>query len=404
MKAPLTGNLTVLAWQGHRLTPATATQPVAASVFCHGRACGRRRCRGCRSGRSLPPAGPVLFHMRHRRRRGAGKPRGTRVSRRRNDGLRRRWRRRTGCSTAARRSRSTVRSPSGWGLPSTPRRTWPRGHSEATTAALAPVRADCKERVVILFADTRSGDQADVVAGAYRAAGPFVPAGRLAEREGPIPPSSWVAAPCTTRSWPSRSARAPAWRGCRGRLLAGQRAYDGHGGEWPPPARARRRPAETVYLEKLGHAGVVLTDARSSNGWRRLRPLAQPELGGRRRHTSRPRARARWRPLSRHRGPRPGRGRVHDSRAGPGHSLGPGSGGKRDPGARRSSASGGADVRLRWASVRSTTSSRLRSTRSAQRRGARRLWPAWPSTHGEIGRIRGAKGDRNHALVVVAFG
>jgi hypothetical protein len=25
-------------------------------------------------------------------------------------------------------------------------------------------------------------------------------------------------------------------------------------------------------------------------------------------------------------------------------------------------------------------------------------------THGEIGRARGAKGDRNHALVVVAFG
>jgi hypothetical protein len=25
-------------------------------------------------------------------------------------------------------------------------------------------------------------------------------------------------------------------------------------------------------------------------------------------------------------------------------------------------------------------------------------------THGEIGRVRGAKGDRNHAVVVVAFG
>ena len=150
---------------------------------------------------------------------------------------------------------------------------------DAATYALAGVEGVPGERALVMFVDTRSGDQADVIAGAYDAAGPTVPltggaAGgpepaQIAEGRvmtdavvavavvAPVAIGVGLAHGCQPRAAPSIVTKAD------GRTLL---QLDG-------------RRAEDVYLEKLGHADTALADGE----FERLavvHPLAQPELSG----------------------------------------------------------------------------------------------------------------------------
>ena len=149
----------------------------------------------------------------------------------------------------------------------------------ASAGALAAVDSTAGSRVLLLFVDTRSGDQAEVVAGAYHAAGPSVPlAGGAAGGKDPFqigegkayedsviavalvspgPIGVGVAHGCSPRSAPSIVTKAD------GRTVL---QLDG-------------RRAEDVYLEKLGLADRVLQDYEFE-AVSVVHPLAQPELSG----------------------------------------------------------------------------------------------------------------------------
>lgn len=278
---------------------------------------------------------------------------------------------------------------------------------QATRNALREAQLRPGHGLLALFIDTSSGDQSEVIAGAYEVAGPDVPltggaaggsqpaqlahgsAGRdrvVAVAIGsPRPVGVGIAHGCSPGAVPGIVTRA------EGRRLM---KIDG-------------RPAETVYLEKLG---VEPADIRDDDAFRALatvHPLAQPELRGdvRLRHVLGrygdgalecataipPNAAIEFsaqteeaiiqstfhavsdalRPL----GTSPARAALVFDCAG------------------RRSALGGAGRALE-AEVGALTSS---------------FGPSPPPlaglyTRGEVGRVRGAKGDRNHAVVVAAFG
>jgi hypothetical protein len=149
----------------------------------------------------------------------------------------------------------------------------------AAGAALAAVESSAASRALLLFVDTRSGDQADMIAGAYEAAGPSVPlaGGAAAGAEpyqiadgkaltdsvvavaiaSPGPIGVGIAHGCQPRSSPSIVTRA------EGRVVL---QLDG-------------RRAEDVYLEKLGALDAPLDDA-AFEALAVVHPLAQPELSG----------------------------------------------------------------------------------------------------------------------------
>jgi len=278
--------------------------------------------------------------------------------------------------------------------------------ASAATAALRNVDVQAGHPLLMLFVDTSSGDQSDVVAGAYEVAGPDVPlvggaaggaepaqlALAVARRDrvvavalvSPDPIGVGVAHGCSPCAVPSIVTRA------EGRVVV---HLDG-------------RPAEQVYLEKLGHPD---SEAIGDDEFERLaavHPIAQPELRG-------------------------------DVRLR--HVLGRANGGGLECATHIPS---GAAVEFRRqtpdAIVRSTfdaVSEALRPLRGPARAalvfdcaGRRRALggPGEPLnaevralmssfggeapqiaglyTRGEVGRVRGAKGDRNHAIVVAAFG
>ena len=271
----------------------------------------------------------------------------------------------------------------------------------ATSTALAGLPAEMPRRLVLLFADTASGDQADVVAGAYRAAGPRVPlAGGGAGGERPAqfadgralrdsvvavaigsqrPVGLGIADGCRTVGSPAIVTKAV------GRTVL---ELDG-------------RPAERVYLEKLAQLGSPLTDEEFER-FAVLHPLAQPELSGdcRLRHV-----------LGRARD-----GGLYCATAVPSHAA-----------VEFTSQDPERVVRSSWDAVSGAVeplagepataaivfdcAGRKRVLGDELRREAaaiRSSFGTTPSiagvyTHGEIGRARGAKGDRNHALVVVAL-
>lgn len=156
----------------------------------------------------------------------------------------------------------------------------PRGAGRrAAQGALSAVDSELGSRVLLMFVDTRSGDQAEAIAGAYVAAGPGVPlaggaAGgpepsQIADGElftdtvvavalvSPGPIGVGVAHGCQPRSAPSIVTKA------EGRVVL---QLDG-------------RRAEDVYLEKLGLADRVLQDWEFE-AVSVVHPLAQPELSG----------------------------------------------------------------------------------------------------------------------------
>jgi hypothetical protein len=274
------------------------------------------------------------------------------------------------------------------------------GH-RSTEAALEGLGSDAD--LVLLFIDSSKGDIADTVSGAYEAAGPRVPlaggaAGGQQKRhfhDGASSTDSVVAVAlasdgplgvgntqtCRTRGTPSIVTRAE-----------GQRIDEIDG-----------RPAEEVYLEQLGFTGVAFDDAEFES-MAITHPLAQPELHGdvRLRHVL---------------------GRTGDGAITVGTSI---------PASAviefteldfdELLASGAASVRQGIDALGGSPPGAALVFDCAGRRRALREGlvqevdaisaalgsPAPPVaglyTSGEVARLRGAKGDRNHAVVTVAFG
>jgi hypothetical protein len=272
-----------------------------------------------------------------------------------------------------------------------------------TCTAEALERLGGQADLVLLFIDSTRGDIADTVSGAYEAAGPAVPlaggaaggAGKRHFHNGRETTDSIVAVAvrserpvglgnaqtCKTRGTPSILTRSS------GQLVE---EIDG-------------RRAEEVYLEQLGFAGVAFDDEEFET-MAITHPIAQPELHGdfRLRHVL---------------------GRTGDG----GIILGTGipesaviefteldfdellaSGASSVHSA--IGALGGADPK---AALVFDCAGRRRALREGIPREVEAITaalgdPTPPSvglyTHGEVARLRGAKGDRNHAVVTVAFG
>ena len=276
----------------------------------------------------------------------------------------------------------------------------------AAAGALSAIDSMVGSRVLLLFVDTRSGDQAEVIAGAYQAAGPSVPlAGGAAGGPQPYqigegktytdsvvavaltapgPIGVGVAHGCSPRSAPSIVTKA------EGRTVL---QLDG-------------RRAEDVYLEKLGLADRVLQDWEFE-AVSVVHPLAQPELSGdvRLRHVL-GRTEEGGLVCATH---LPANAAVEFTDEEPDGIV----------------VSAWDAVTLAQESLEGAPTRAALIFDCAGRKRAlavhgeelereagtliRSLGETAPPlaglyTHGEIGRVRGAKGDRNHAVVVVAFG
>lgn len=271
---------------------------------------------------------------------------------------------------------------------------------DAVARALASTGTHPGHTLVLLFVDPTCGDQAEAVAGAYAAAGPGVPlagggaggcvAGLLAGREllaravvavaivsrGGI--GVGIAQGATSHPTPSIVTRA------EGRALI---ALDG-------------RPAEQVYLERAGCAGAELDDDAFSL-LAALNPLAQPELRGqvRLRHV-----------LGRRDGTLlcataiPTDAAVGFAAQTPAAITRSARAAMRDAVTSLGVAPRAA-LAFDCAGRKRAAAGVLRRSIAAMRDEGGLATPlAGLYTHGEIGRQRGARGDRNHALVVVAFG
>jgi hypothetical protein len=273
---------------------------------------------------------------------------------------------------------------------------------EATAQALAAID-DAPHGIVLLFVDSEAGDQADIVAGAYAVAGGTIPlaggaaGGKARARfaDGRALSDGVVAVAIGS----STSIGVGIAHGCvpRGAPSIVTRS-DG-----PNVIQLDGRPAQDVYFEKLGVVGADLGDDEFA-ALTMIHPLAEPELSG----AVRPRyVRARTADgalvcatsiesnaaveicdqtpetivLS-------ARGAVEDAVS----QLG-----------RPADAALVFDCAARSAWFGSALAEReLEAVAAGFGDPAPCLAGAY--TRGEIGRVRGAKGDRNHSVVVAAFG
>jgi hypothetical protein len=273
----------------------------------------------------------------------------------------------------------------------------------AAAEALFGVALDGNHAALLLFVDSESGDQAEIVAGAYEIAGGRIPlaggaaggharaqfadgeafsgsvvAVALASR---TPIGVGIAHGCLRRGAPSIVTRS------RGRVVL---QLDG-------------RPAEAVYLEKLGMGNVPLS-AADFEAIAMAHPLAQPELRG----DVRPRY---------VRGRAPGGGLVCATSIEANAAVDVC---EHKPEAIVRSAMTAVDEASRQLSGQAEAvvlfDCAARSARFGNPLAAREVEAIISSfgdpppalagvyTRGEIGRVRGAKGDRNYSLVVVALG
>lgn len=272
----------------------------------------------------------------------------------------------------------------------------------AAAKALAQARLAAGHAVMLLFMDPGSGDYSDAIAGAYESAGPHVPlAGGGAG--GRVPAqfaagSSYTDAVVAVALGSSEPIGVGMAHGCRPRGVPAIVTR----------ARGRTvlqldgRPAETVYLEKIGRAGEILSDD-DFEAVAVVHPLGQPELSGdvRLRHVH-GRAPGGGLHCATH---IPANAAVEVSVETPENII--------DSGCRAVEraleALGGAPPR---ASLIFDCAGRRRAAGPDLAREVDAMVDclhgrpplAGVYTHGEVGRIRGAKGDRNHAVVVVAFG
>ena len=273
----------------------------------------------------------------------------------------------------------------------------------AAAEALAGVDGEEGHAVLLLFVDSESGDQAEAVDGAYEIAGGHIPlaggaAGGATRAQfvngdalsgGVVAVAIVSRAPigvgighgCVARGAPSIVTRS------NGRVLF---QLDG-------------RPAEAVYLEKLGMSGVPLSD-EDFEAIAMSHPLAQPELRG----GVRPRY---------VRGRAPGGGLICATGIEANAAVDVC---EQKPEATVRSAVAAVDEAL--AQLRGPAETVLlfdcaaRSARFGNPLASQEIESivstigdpqtalAGTYTRGEIGRIRGAKGDRNYSLVVVALG
>jgi hypothetical protein len=256
--------------------------------------------------------------------------------------------------------------------------------------------------LMLLFIDSTKGDIADTIAGAYETAGPAIPlaggaAGGASKRHfhgGQATSDSVVAVAlaaggtlgigntqsCSTRGTPSIVTRSD-----------GQRLEEIDG-----------RPAEEVYLEQLGFTGVAM-DNDEFEALAESHPLAQPELHGdvRLRHVLE----------------RTGDGAIITGTNIPASAaieftslefddlLESGRQSVAD-----ASLATGADTPK--AALVFDCAGRRRALRDGLAQEVEAISAALGDppaplaglyTHGEVARLRGAKGDRNHAVVTVAF-
>ncbi len=277
--------------------------------------------------------------------------------------------------------------------------------ASAATEALREVDVGAGHAILMLFLDTASGDQSDVIAGVYEVAGPEVPlvggaagganpaqlAAGSAGRDrvvavalvSPDPIGVGIAHGCSPCAIPSIVTRA------KGRVIE----------------RLDGRPADEVYLEKLGRRGEYI-EAGEFERLATVHPLAQPELRGdvRLRHVLARTGDGGLECAT----PIPSGAAVEFRRQTPeaivrstfdavSEALRPLHGPARaalvfDCAGRRS-ALGGPGEPLD-AEIRALVSSF----------GGEAPQLAGLYTRGEVGRVRGAKGDRNHAVVVATFG
>ena len=275
------------------------------------------------------------------------------------------------------------------------------GH-EATAKAVAAVDG-ARHRIVLLFVDSQAGDQAEIVAGAYAVAGGAIPlaggaaggpararfAGGRALSDGVVAVAIGSSAPigvgiahgCVPRGAPSIVTRA-----------------DG-----PNVIQLDGRPALDVYFEKLGVDGARLGDDEF-DALAMVHPLAEPELSGAVR-------------------PRYIRARTADGALVCATSI------ERNAAVEICDQSPETIVMSARAAVEDSVSQLGRPADAALvfNCAARSAWfgsalaereldaiaaafgddapsLAGAYTRGEIGRLRGAKGDRNHSVVVAAFG
>jgi hypothetical protein len=279
----------------------------------------------------------------------------------------------------------------------------PRTVGRDATAQAVAALDDAPYGVVLLFVDSEAGDQAEVVAGAYSAAGARIPlaggaaggaararfADGRAVSDGVVavaigsstPIGVGVAHGCVPRGVPSIVTRS----------------------EGPRVIQLDGRPAQDVYFEKLGIDGAEIDD-EAFELLAMVHPLAEPELSG---------------------AVRPRYVRARDR----GGALLCATNIERNAAVEVCDQTAETIVRSAGAAVEDAVSQLERPVEAALvfDCAARSAWfgrplaqreleavatalgePA-PSlagayTRGEIGRARGAKGDRNHSVVVAAFG
>jgi hypothetical protein len=303
----------------------------------------------------------------------------------------------SGCSAVAFESSLSVGV--GTGTSSDPR----AAGRAAAREALFGVALDGSQAALLLFVDSESGDQAEIVAGAYEIAGGRIPlaggaAGGQARAQfadgealsGSVvavalasrtPIGVGIAHGCVRRGAPSIVTRS------RGRVVL---QLDG-------------RPAEAVYLEKLGMGDVPLSDT-DFEAIAMAHPLAQPELRG----DVRPRF---------VRGRAPGGGLVCATSIEANAAVDVC---EHNPEAIVRSAMTAVDEASRQLSGPAEAvvlfDCAARSAQFGNPLAEREVESITSSfgdpppalagvyTRGEIGRVRGAKGDRNYSLVVVALG
>lgn len=273
--------------------------------------------------------------------------------------------------------------------------------ASAVRQALEAVEPATGRTLVLLLLDTRTGDQADAVAGAYTVAGPGVPLAGGAG--GGSQPSQFVGDEAMTGAVVAVALVAPravgigTAHGCRvhgapsivtrseGRVVL---ELDG-------------RPAAQAYLEAHGFDANGLTDAEFE-ALAVTHPLAQPELS----------SEARIRHVLR----RSGTGLECATRIPPNAAIEYTSEAPDDiveaswRAVKRSIAALGGgrpraaivfDCAGRKRAVAGSLSHEVAAVHEAF--GAVRPPLAGLFTHGEVARVRGAKGDRNHAIVVVGL-
>jgi hypothetical protein len=303
----------------------------------------------------------------------------------------------SGCSALA--VASSVQVGVGAGTSSNPH---DAGRS-AADGALSEVDLDDRHAVLLLFVDSESGDQAEIVAGAYDVAGARIPlaggaAGgdaRAQFADGEAMSGSVVAVALVSQA----PIGVGISHGCvpRGAPSIVTRS---HG---PVVLQLDGRPAETVYLEKLGIHDLELSDS-DFEAIAMSHPLAQPELRG----DVRPRY---------VRGRAPGGGLICATSI---EANAPVDVCEQKPEATVGSAIAAVNQALEQLSGPAEGAlvfdCAARSARFGNPAASREVDSiissfgvpppalAGPYTRGEIGRIRGAKGDRNYSLVVVAFG